>query len=427
MRRLQSHHRLPGSSGSTPDAQMQIGFSTLPMPNATKDAVQVSSAAASTSHFAKQIDLDAKTSDIRDDLSVSPFNATIPDASKPPAVFFEVFSGCCQLSVCMAELGFTVFPIDSARNKHVPLRPVLVLDLNDPTSRSLLLQKVVNTRPAAVHVALPCGTGSRARERPIPKHLLAQGAPAPVPLRDASHILGLPTLNHADKKRVELANQLAEFTIELLKLSMTMGFFMSIENPLRSWMWGVLCHYVKTQASKPLAKFWNALIEIDFANCAHGGKRDKQTRFLCTHNWLQSMSLPCPGNHQHEPFQLRFGASGWEFDTAKEGEYPELLCQRYSQNIRDAVKDQFQFAVDAPSIPSNIQQNKRHPALMPEYHRVVFADQPPTQPHKLLTPSNGGQDGAKSKFGIYHSMQQFVNLAKIVTHPFDVEHRIPLT
>ena len=45
--------------------------------------------------------------------------------------------------------------------------------------------------------------------------------------------------------------------------------------------------------------------------------------------------------------------------------------------------------------------------------------------HKLLVPSNGGENGAKAKYRIYHTPDQFVKFAKTLTHPFDVEHRVP--
>ncbi len=224
---------------------------------------------------------------------------------------------------------------------------------------------------AAVHVALPCGTGSRARERPIPKHLIKQGAPTPRPLRDAQHLLGLPNLSDLDASRVSLANQLAEFTVEFIELAMRLGFFISIENPENSWMWGVLCHYIKIKNSKPLSKYWNNMQAVNFANCAHGGERDKKTRFLCSHDWVQSMALPCPKNHEHKLFALRKTSQGWKFDTAQEGEYPELLCQRFAACLQKHVHTGSSFSDSKPR-PSNLKQRKRHTQLIPEYHRVVF-------------------------------------------------------
>ena len=163
----------------------------------------------------------------------------------------------------------------------------------------------------------------------------------------------------------------------------------------------------------------------NFANCAHGGERDKKTRFLCSHDWLQIMALPCPKNHIHKPFAIQKTSTGWQFDTAKEGEYPKLLCERYSQCILKHKTPTINPVSKASRVPGNTQQTKRHPQLIPEYHRVVHADQPPSGEHEMLLPSKGGENGVKGKYGIYHTPEQFVRFAKTLTHPFDIEHRAP--
>ena len=354
---------------------------------------------------------------------VSPFTEASSRPLKRP-LFVEVFAGCCQLSVSMQQAGFRSIPVDSSKNKHKPRCQVFLLDLNLESARRDLVQLLKDQHVAAVHVALPCGTGSRARERPIPQHLIKQGAPTPRPLRDAQHLLGLPNLSDFDAIRVSLANQLAEFTVELIELAMLLGFFISIENPENSWMWGVLCHYIKIKNSKPLSRFWNNMLAVNFANCAHGGERDKKTRFLCSHDWIQSMALQCPKNHEHKPFALRKTSQGWKFDTAQEGEYPELLCQTYAECLQKHVHASPSLGESKPP-PSNLKQSKRHTQLIPEYHRVVFADSPPQVDHKLLVPSTGGENGAKAKYGIYHTPEQFVKFARTLTHPFDVENRVP--
>ena len=325
----------------------------------------------------------------------------------------------------MAQAGFKTTPVDCHHNKHVPRTQVLILDLTNRTDQITLINLIKSSPTFAIHVALPCGTGSRARERPIARHLLKQGAPQPVPLRSAEYLLGIPGLTASDASRVELSNQLAKFTVDLIELAMTLGFFISIENPENSWMWGVLCHYVLAKKSVKLSKFWNDLVAVNFANCAHGGERDKKTKFLCNRDWLASMALPCPKNHVHKPFTLKKTAAGWRFDTAQEGEYPVLLCERYAKCLQRHSNISTHPSAVPNRIPSNIQQTKRHPQLIPEYHRVVFSDSPPKADHKLLLPANGGENGAKAKYGIYHTPEQFVKFAKTLVHPFDIEHRVP--
>ena len=344
--------------------------------------------------------------------------------AKPRAVFFEIFAGCGQLSLSMKSKGFQVVPVDYHHNKHRSRLEQLSLDLTTDSGQTCLLSLLQELKPSAIHVALPCGTGSRARERPIAPHLIAKGAPQPKPLRDADHVLGLPGLLPRDAHRVDLSNKLARFTIQILLFAMETSCFISIENPVRSWMFAVLAHFVRASNNRKLSKFWNDMLAVDFANCAHGGERDKKTRFLCSSNILVHLALPCPGNHAHKPFGLNFGPQGWVFDTAIEGEYPKLLCDRYAEACVTTFASRFSFA--KPPSPIKWQQSKRHIALVPEYQRIVWQTKIPSLPHKLLEPpSSGSVSGAKSKFGIYHTPKQFVDAARRAVHPFDQENELP--
>ena len=296
--------------------------------------------------------------------------AGLTSQSKPEAVFFEIFAGCGQLSSSMRSRGFHVVPVDYHWNKHVSRVEFLSLDLTSTDGQSCLLSLLHELKPAAIHVALPCGTGSRARERPIAPHLIAKGAPQPKPLRDADHVLGLPGLPHRDVQRVTLSNKLASFTVQLIVFAMSSSCFISIENPVRSWMFAVIAHYNRELNNRELSKFWNDMIAVDFANCAHGGERDKKTRFLCSSQILLSLALPCPGNHKHKPFGLNFGPHGWVFDTAIEGEYPKLLCDRFADACVAAFSNNICFT--KKPTPVKWQQSKRSSSLIPEYQRVIW-------------------------------------------------------
>ena len=78
--------------------------------------------------------------------------------------------------------------------------------------QELLVQRLLASDVLLVRVGLPCGTGSRARERPLPASVLASGVEQLRPLRSADHVL-------KETARVEAANSLAEFTISLLALA----------------------------------------------------------------------------------------------------------------------------------------------------------------------------------------------------------------
>ncbi len=344
--------------------------------------------------------------------------------SKPEAVFFEFFAGCGQLSSSMRSRGFHVVPVDYHLNKNVSRVEYLSLDLTSTEGQACLLSLLRELKPAAIHVALPCGTGSRARERPIAPHLIAKGAPQPKPLRDADHVLGIPGLHHRDVHRATLANKLASFTVQLIVFAMATSCFISIENPVRSWMFAVIAHYIRESDNHELSKFWNDMFAVDFANCAHGGERDKKTRVLCSSRILSSLALPCPGNHQHKPFGLNFGPHGWVFDTAMEGEYPKLLCDRFADACVAAFFNHVSFT--KKPTPIKWQQSKRSTSLIPEYQRIIWQTKVPSVPHKLLEPpSSGSSTGAKSQFGIYHIPQQFVEAACKAIQPFDQQNEFP--
>ena len=344
------------------------------------------------------------------------------------AVFYEIFAGCAKLSQQMNLVGFESIPVDSSHNKHVPLVPVFILDLTDQQAQSCLKQHINATHPLGIHLALPCGTGSRAREKPLPRALVRQGAKTPQPLRNATHVLGIPGLNPNDQARVASANILAAFVVEILEYAMETGCFVSIENPLNSWMWLVIEHYVKEKKNVRLSQFFQRMISVIFNHCAHGGLRPKQTRFLCSHSHLSSLEAQCPGEsdtHVHLPYAIRFDGHKCSFDTAIESEYPELLCKRIARCLKDALSGESTFRSHTNSASTGVRQTKKHASLIPEFHHIVKS-KPINKPHKLLTsPDSGGDCGESCKYGVYHSPQQFIKLAQNLIHPFDKQFVIP--
>ena len=223
-------------------------------------------------------------------------NKSVLDSQQPrQAVFYEVFSGCAKLSQQMNLVGFESIPVDTSYNKHIPLVPVFVLDLTDQHGQTCLKQHIAATRPVAIHMALPCGTGSRAREKPLPQSLINQGAKTPKPLGDSRHVLGLPGLHPKDQARVASANILASFVVDIIQYSLETGCFISIENPLNCWMWLVIEHYVSIRQNPKLQQFFRQMVSVIFNRCAHGGLRPKKTKFLCTHHHLDSLQAECPG------------------------------------------------------------------------------------------------------------------------------------
>lgn len=124
-------------------------------------------------------------------------------------------------------------------NKHTPKVSLVSLDLTLSRSQQLVIDMMYSLRPHSLHLGLPCGTSSRAREKALPKHLQGRFQ-APPPLRDAQNLMGFPHLTGA-LRAMEAANELYRFAIRLLRVAMELGIVVSIENPSQSWLWGYAC------------------------------------------------------------------------------------------------------------------------------------------------------------------------------------------
>ena len=359
----------------------------------------------------------------------TPMHDTLPifpdESSSKRALFCEVFAGCGRLSRAAKQSGFAVLPVDGPRNEHKVECPVLTLDLVRTEEQQCLLDTLRQLKPQAIHVALPCGTGSRARERPVPAHLVAKGAPQPRPVRNASHPLGMPGLTYHEKQRVESANKLAKFAIDLFVLAVTLSCVFSLENPSNSWMWNVLFVYVQQLNDQRFRQAWTNMFAVQFSNCAHGGERPKQTTWRSTHDVYNHLAKPCPGDHEHKPYQVTKSFGTWTFDTAAESEYPWLLCIRLCQALH--AKFSKCFDLSPPKKPTiGHTQNKHQRTLIPEYRCITNQTPHPRDEFKLLPPqSSGGNCGEESlekegsKYGIYHTPEQFIERAISLTHPFD--------
>lgn len=151
-----------------------------------------------------------------------------------------------------------------------------VLDVSNENHLELLKQMLLTCKPI---FGLPCGTCSRARNKPLPKHLGTHGPP---PLRDQHHLEGFPALSGTNKAKVVAANRLYKSAVVLLQLRFVLQCFVSIENPLNSWLWPLLFQYVLETNDANFIAWYSNLVEVCFSACAHGSQRDKKTKLLST-------------------------------------------------------------------------------------------------------------------------------------------------
>ena len=393
----------------------------------------------------------------------------LPNSGIP--IFIELFAGRGSLSKSMIQAGFEVISVD--HEVIQPLAPIVSLDLSSKDGQSLCWQIVTNPRVFAIHLGLPCGTSSRARDKPVPQSLRQQGAPSPMPLRSAQNPLGLPSLTGTNLQRVKTANILYEFALTLILYAAQKKLVISVENPANSWLWSVFAFL--TRHKKELAEAYNALKMVLFHACCHGSTRRKHTGWLSTPTVFESLAAECQNDHEHEPWGIRWQSGSWRFDTASEAAYPMLLAQRASAClVEEARKRNLQLQkppkLHHQSMAVVGQQSKKHKPLIPEYHHFVLqpANLPAPKGAKIIAPHLGGEvleeergqcnaftdvdascdntsntltdniamdnngtamvleGGPKhlqNKVGYYHSPKQFVSMARQTMHPMDtVEH-----
>lgn len=196
-----------------------------------------------------------------------------------------------------------------------------MLDLSKPSSASFLCSKIDAGHVLFIPMAPPCGTASRARDKPIPVWLRKRGVPSPPPLRSEEHPCGLPSLRGQNLVRVELASACYQTAANVFSHAHAKQVFAFIENPKNSYMWKV-----------PRVA---ALFELEgvyftcFHACMHSGKRDEQTALLHNCRELCQLAVRCDGRHKREQWGVSKSLSGgWKFDTSAEAEYPLVFCQR---------------------------------------------------------------------------------------------------
>ena len=387
----------------------------------------------------------------------------LPDA-RPWA--FEIFAGSASLSRAWHNAGFRVLAFDvHVRGARMPIVP---LDLTQASAVSILWDLIRRVKPLAVHIGMPCGTASRARERPLSKSLKAAGAPEPRPLRDALHPLGLPSLvpGSFDALRVAKANLLYELSLDVALHCAEQRIVISIENPTHSWAWGAMIQVLRSRGQPRQEKLFNSLQNITFHACQHGGSRPKHTRLLCTAQVYDSMQLYCDNKHEHAPWSVQRVNGRWHFATSTEAAYPALMAARMARCLLDFLRPSLGSLSARPAVSSAAaatvgRQSRKHPPLIPEFARV--STMPSQQVQKgmkilrevsfqgeksgdvqefsgkvepspaVVRPSSPGssRDPPQKDFvkvGLYHSPSEHVAKAMELEHPFDTNHAVsPIT
>ena len=119
------------------------------------------------------------------------------------------------MTAALCDSGVDGIGVDWRGNKHQPTVPILNVDLTTEDGQRFVRELIAQDHVMYVHLAPPCGTYTRARERPIPKHLRRRNAPCPRPLRSEERPDGLPQpeppFTEVERVKIEKANVLADF------------------------------------------------------------------------------------------------------------------------------------------------------------------------------------------------------------------------
>ena len=351
-----------------------------------------------------------------------------------PAVFVEVCAGSAILSAEAAKKGYQTFPIDHAHNRFSPKASIFPMDLSTDAARKLMPEMFKFLRPSWAHFGLPCGTCSRARERPISSELKADGAPQPRPLRDAANLMGKDGLNLHEHQRVQSANAVYITAEIILFCCFLYGTCVTLENPERSWLWAILASLVKQRCNDQYTDWYFALDDVIFDTCQHGGDFPKTTRLKCSAPHFRHLGQLCDGSHQHATWQVRKTDTGWIFDTAAEAAYPRVLAERMvlaaSQSTIPGQLENTYKSFRLESLKQADHQSKVHRQLIPEFSKVdEVAVLPSAGDYKLLSSpmttgekDNGDGEILKKaklgyKIGWYYSMTEHFEQACRLRHP----------
>lgn len=217
--------------------------------------------------------------------------------------FLEIFAGCGNLSLAVAQIGLCVGPgID---RRQGPANDV-EMDLRKESDRRAVWSLVVVLRPAWIHLGVPC------------TFWIAM-----------AHWTRRRDLDRNEQARIE-ALVFVVFSRQLVCYQASRWRHSSIENPPRSVLWKL------DIVQDMIAKANMTCIDTDL--CAWGAKDPdsgalygKAMRFACTFSMVP-LARTCSGDHKHEVIQgvVRRGAFKGRRRSALSGQYPLPLCAAWA-------------------------------------------------------------------------------------------------
>jgi len=229
------------------------------------------------------------------------------ESGNDPPSFVDVFSGKnAPVGAAMAMIGWVVTVVEWELDNEC--------DLRKPKVQTETLEKM--RRASASMVALPCGSLTRAREKPIPGH-----PNPPKPLRDSQNLRGLPGLSGRDLEAVSDGNVTTDWALKAADVVDQGNSLVALENPVNSWV----RHFplAKSLVAKPN---WH---QAEYPACAYFAAR-------CKHQWLaanfEEITLlqvdGCFHLHDKDEWKPVFDEEKkmWFYPSSEEAEYTASLA-----------------------------------------------------------------------------------------------------
>lgn len=238
-------------------------------------------------------------------------------------LFLELFAGHAGVSAQLRSQGFAVvdFELDHGT----------VFDLTDPTVRNIIKGWLSSGCVLGVWFGTPCTSWSRARRGPIDS---GWG-----PLRSNNHILGLPNLKPNDQEKVNVGNNTASCTADLIVHGLKHNVPMVLENPATSMLW--LCPSLQRCLRTHCTTF-----NLDF--CQFGARWRKRTKLACWNipdatSLLQSCSGHggvCSRTNKHHIVLTGSDKATGKLWTKIAQPYPSAFCRQAAKVLIAAAEGQ---------------------------------------------------------------------------------------
>ena len=356
---------------------------------------------------------------------------------------------CCDNACFAAALrrrGFDVLGVDKPKGRVRPMVPGLFADLATAEGRNLVEDLCLSTHLFYVHITPPGSTTCRARERPPPDSWGFKNSNEIRPLRSALFPAGLPYLKGDEIRQVQEANYLFDYIAELIPRLQRRGILWSLQNAKSSWFW--LYPEIKNHIL--------AMPECnctDYAACMWGGDRPSVGRLVSNCAHFRTLAIDCDGKHQHANFISAKMAQGPLTVASSNKSLPKNLCDEMAQRLvlqaKDAGVIQENLELADASLDFEVQRKQLKasagkfvrgqllPPIIAEFK--TFVEMPIAAGtkvgtnfskdevhYKVVRLLDSGDDRAnKAVCGVFRSPEEFIQQARCIKHPVDLNTPIP--